>query len=91
MRNLQYVQLKIGRFAPKDRVHDGMFEFLITIEQKKREQLLDVTKAQVKEAAQKYLVASVEKGEERIAFLREKQGWVDDKWTIKDMDVKGAE
>jgi presequence protease len=81
--------------APKAVNQEGMGKFLSGItdemKQKKREQLLDVSKAQVKEAAQKYLVDAVEKGEERIAFLGEKQGWVDDKWTIKDMDVKGAE
>ena len=81
--------------APKAVNQEGMGKFLSGIteemKQKKREQLLDVSKAQVKEAAQKYLVEAVEKGEDRIAFLGEKQGWVDDKWTIKDMDVKGAE
>lgn len=81
--------------APKAVNQEGMGKFLSGItdemKQKKREQLLDVSKAQVKEAAQKYLVDAVEKGEERIAFLGEKQGWVDGKWTIKDMDVKGAE
>jgi len=81
--------------APKAVNQEGMGKFLSGISeemrQKKREQLLDVTKAQVKDAAQKYLVDTVEKGEDRIAFLGEKQGWVDDKWTIKDMDVKGAE
>lgn len=80
--------------APKAVNQEGMGKFLsgLTNEmrQKKREQLLDVSKAQVKEAAQKYLVETVEKGEERIAFLGEKQGWVDSNWTIKDMDVKGA-
>ena len=81
--------------APKAVNQEGMGKFLSGItdemKQKKREQLLDVSKAQVKEAAQKYLVDAIEKGEERIAFLGEKQGWVDDMWTIKDMDVKGAE
>lgn len=81
--------------APKAVNQEGMSKFLsgITNEmrQKKREQLLDVTKAQVKKVAQHYLVDAVEKGEERIAFLGEKQSWVDDKWTIKDMDVKGSE
>lgn len=80
--------------APKAVNQEGMGKFLSGIteemKQQKREQLLDVTKAQVKEAAQKYLVDAVEKGEERTAFLGEKQAWVDDKWTTRDMNV-GAE
>ena len=80
--------------APKSVNQEGMAKFLsgITEEmrQSKREQLLDVSKDQVKEAAQKFLVEAIEKGEERTAFLGEKQGWVDDKWTIRHMDV-GAE
>jgi Zn-dependent M16 (insulinase) family peptidase len=80
--------------APKSVNQEGMAKFLsgITEEmrQKKREQLLDVSKDQVKEAAQKFLVEAIEKGEERTAFLGEKQGWVDGKWTIREMDV-GAE
>ncbi|KAL6849137.1 Mitochondrial presequence protease [Amphichorda felina] len=79
--------------APKAVNQEGMGKFLSGIteemKQKKREQLLDVTKAQVKEVAQKYLVETMEKGEERTAFLGEKQAWVDDKWTIRDMNVKG--
>ena len=78
--------------APKAVNQEGMGKFLSGIteemKQKKREQLLDVTKAQVKEAAQKYLVDAVEKGEERTAFLGEKQPWVDNTWTIRDMNVK---
>ena len=81
--------------APKAVNQEGMSRFLsgITEEmrQKKREQLLDVTKEQVKEAAQKYLVQALEKGEESTAFLGEKQPWVDGAWTVRDMDVKGAE
>ena len=81
--------------APKAVNQEGMSKFLsgITEEmrQQKREQLLDVTKAQVQDVAQKYLVDAVEKGEERTAFLGEKQAWVDNKWTIRDMDVKPAE
>lgn len=81
--------------APKAVNQEGMAKFLsgITEEmrQKKREQLLDVTKDQVKEAAQKYLVDAIERGEDRAAFLGEKQAWVDDQWAIKDMDVKIAE
>ncbi|KAI9149534.1 Mitochondrial presequence protease [Paramyrothecium foliicola] len=81
--------------APKSVNQEGMARFLSGIteemKQKKREQLLDVTKEQVQSVAQKYLVEAMEKGEEEVAFLGEKQGWVDGSWTIRDMDVKGAE
>jgi hypothetical protein len=31
------------------------------------------------------------KGAGRVAFLGEKQSWVDGEWQIREMDVKGAE
>jgi presequence protease len=81
--------------APKAVNQEGMGRFLSGIteemKQKKREQLLDVTKEQVRDAAQKFLVEPMEKGEEKITFLGEKQSWVDGNWTIREMDVKGAE
>jgi Zn-dependent M16 (insulinase) family peptidase len=81
--------------APKSVNQEGMARFLSGIteemKQKKREQLLDVTKEQVQEVAQKFLVDAMDRGEEQIAFLGEKQAWVDGNWTIRDMDVKGAE
>ncbi|CAH0040643.1 unnamed protein product [Clonostachys solani] len=77
--------------APKAVNSEGMGKFLsgITNEMRetKRVQLLDVTKAQVQEVANKYLVEAIEKGEERTAFLGEKQDWVDGKWVVKEMDV----
>lgn len=80
--------------APKAVNQEGMARFLsgITEEmrQKKRGELLDVTKDQVKQAAQKYLVDAMARGEERTAFLGEKQPWVDASWTVQEMDVKGA-
>lgn len=81
--------------APKAVNQEGMGKFLsgITEEmrQKKREQLLDVSKDQVKEAAQKYLVDAMEKGEERMAFLGERQSWVDDSWKTHEMNVAVGE
>lgn len=81
--------------APKSVNHEGMGRFLSGIteemKQRKREQLLDVSKDQVREVAQKYLVEAINKGEERTAFLGEKQGWVDGAWRVQDMDVKGGE
>lgn len=81
--------------APKAVNQEGMGKFLsgITEEmrQKKREQLLDVSKDQVKQAAQKYLVDALEKGEERVAFLGERQPWVDDSWKTQEMNVAVGE
>ncbi|GJN75036.1 mitochondrial presequence protease [Purpureocillium lilacinum] len=80
--------------APKAVNQEGMARFLSGIteemKQKKRQQLLDVTKEQVREAAQKYLVETVEKGEDRVAFLGEKQPWVDGSWRLEEMNVPGA-
>ncbi|KAI1776460.1 Metalloenzyme, LuxS/M16 peptidase-like protein [Hypoxylon cercidicola] len=61
------------------------------MQQKRREQLLDVSKDQVREVAQKYVVDALAKQEERIAFLGKKQDWVDASWKVNEMDVKGAE
>jgi Zn-dependent M16 (insulinase) family peptidase len=55
--------------------------------QERRERLLDVTKEQVKEAAQKYVVDPLEKGEGRMVFLGEKKPWVDGTWETKDMGI----
>ncbi|KAM4066477.1 peptidase m16C associated domain-containing protein [Hirsutella rhossiliensis] len=81
--------------APRAVNQEGMSKFLSGVteemKQKKREQLLDVTQGQVKEAAQKYLVEAMEKGKERVAFLGEKRPWVDeDSWTQREMNVDGA-
>ncbi|CRK18037.1 hypothetical protein BN1708_012211 [Verticillium longisporum] len=74
---------------------EGMGRFLsgITDEMKqtRREQLLDVTKEQVRAVAQKYLVDGLKKEEERVAFLGEKRAWVDGSWKVQEMDIQGAE
>lgn len=81
--------------APKAVNQEGMGKFLSGItedmRQKKRYQLLDVSKDQVKEAAQKYLVDAIERGEERTAFLGERQSWVDDSWKTQEMNVAVGE
>ncbi|TWU73375.1 Mitochondrial presequence protease [Metarhizium rileyi] len=81
--------------APKAVNQEGMGKFLSGItedmRQKKREQLLDVTKHEVKEAAQTYLVDAIEKGKERVAFLGEPQPWVDDSWKTQEMNVAVGE
>ncbi|KAG9250250.1 mitochondrial presequence protease [Emericellopsis atlantica] len=81
--------------APKAVNQEGMAKFLsgITEEmrQEKRLQLLDVSKEQVRDVAQRYLVDAVEKGDERTAFLGEKPSWVDSSWAVKDMNIKTGE
>jgi Zn-dependent M16 (insulinase) family peptidase len=81
--------------APKAVNEEGMARFLsgVTEEmrQKKREQLLDVTKAQVQEVANKYLVEAVKRGDERISFLGEKKPWVDSSWSVEEMNVSETE
>ncbi|CRK49111.1 hypothetical protein BN1723_020739, partial [Verticillium longisporum] len=81
--------------APRSVNEEGMGRFLsgITDEMKqtRREQLLDVTKEQVRAVAQKYLVDGLKKEEERVAFLGEKRAWVDGSWKVQEMDIQGAE
>ncbi|CAM1507924.1 Fc.00g047720.m01.CDS01 [Cosmosporella sp. VM-42] len=95
-RDLEEAKISVfqGVDAPKSVNQEGMARFLSGIteemKQRKREQLLDVTKGQVREVAQKYLVDPVKKGEGRMAFLGEKQAWVDGEWKLNEMDVKGG-
>ncbi|ROW09208.1 hypothetical protein VPNG_05765 [Cytospora leucostoma] len=90
---------KIGVFqsvdAPTSVNEEGMARFLYGVDeemrQKKREQLLDVTKDQVREVAQKYVVDALDKQAESVVFLGEKQAWVDGEWKVEEMNVNGAE
>lgn len=96
-RDLEEAKISVfqGVDAPKSVNQEGMARFLSGItdemKQKKREQLLDVTKQQVRDVAQKFLVDAIERGEERTTFLGEKQGWVDGSWSVHEMNVNGAE
>jgi Zn-dependent M16 (insulinase) family peptidase len=80
--------------APRSVSTEGMDHFVSGItkqmKQTRREQLLDVTKDQVREVAQKYIVDALAGGKERIAFLGEKRDWVDSTWTVREMNVNGA-
>ncbi|KAI5924105.1 Metalloenzyme, LuxS/M16 peptidase-like protein [Camillea tinctor] len=80
--------------APKSVNSEGMLRFVSGVtsemQQKRREQLLDVTKDQVREMAQKYIVEALEKEEERIAFLGKKQDWVDGTWKINEINVNDS-
>ncbi|KAJ4863985.1 peptidase m16C associated domain-containing protein [Trichoderma breve] len=96
-RDLEEAKISVfqGVDAPKSVNQEGMARFLSGItdemKQKKREQLLDVTKEQVRDVAQKFLVDAIARGEERTTFLGEKQGWVDGSWSVHEMNVNGAE
>ncbi|RYP42338.1 hypothetical protein DL767_000260 [Monosporascus sp. MG133] len=80
--------------APKAVNTEGMDRFVSGIteemKQKRREELLDTTKDQVREVAQTYIVDTLAKGKERVAFLGKKQDWVDGSWRIHEMDINGA-
>ena len=77
--------------APVSVSEEGMARFLnrITDEmlQRKREQLLDVTKADLRDVAQKHLVEGWK--DARIAVLGEKKDWVreSDGWTVKSLKL----
>ncbi|KAI1110916.1 Metalloenzyme, LuxS/M16 peptidase-like protein [Nemania sp. NC0429] len=77
--------------APKSVNTEGMLRFVSGItdemQQKRREQFLDVTKDQVREVAQKYIVDALASQSEQIAFLGKKQDWVDDSWKVKEINV----
>ena len=96
-RDLEEAKISIfqGVDAPISVNQEGMSQFLsgVTAEMKqsKRVQLLDVTKDQVREAAQKYLVDGLQNNQESIAFLGEKATWVDQSWALQEMNIKGAE
>lgn len=77
--------------APVSINSEGLDKFMygITEEmiQRRREQLLDVSKEQVQEVAQKYVVEPLEKDEGKMVFLGEKKPWVDNTWEVKHLSV----
>lgn len=83
-----------GVDAPKAVNEEGMARFLSGVtdemQQTRREQLLDVTKDQVRDVAQRYLVDAIDKGKERVVFLGERLRWVDDSWAIEELNVNGS-
>ena len=92
-RDLEEAKLSVfqGVDAPESVSQEGMTRFLSGIdedmEQKKREQLLDVKKEDVRDVAQRYLVEGM--GAARIAVLGEKKYWVkeSDGWEIKSIEL----
>ena len=77
--------------APESVSDEGMTRFLNGIdegmEQRRREQLLDVTKDDVREVAQKYLIEGTPGSS--LALLGERQDWVNevDGWEIKNLQM----
>ncbi|KAI0381898.1 Metalloenzyme, LuxS/M16 peptidase-like protein [Hypomontagnella monticulosa] len=96
-RDLEEAKISVfqGVDAPKSVNAEGMLRFMSGItdemQQKRREQLLDVSKDQVREVAQKYIVDGLAKEKERIAFLGEKREWVDGSWQVNEINVNGTE
>ncbi|KAJ4306331.1 Mitochondrial presequence protease [Collariella sp. IMI 366227] len=95
-RDLEDAKISIfqGVDAPRAVNEEGMSNFVYGIteemKQRRREQLLDVTKDQVREVAQKYIVEALGKQSERVVFLGEKRDFVDNTWAIKEMDINGS-
>ncbi|PMD34699.1 presequence protease-like protein [Hyaloscypha variabilis F] len=96
-RDLEEAKLSVFQSvdAPQSVSDEGMTKFLSGVSdemmQERRGRLLDVTKEQVREVAQKYVVESLEKGEGRMVFLGEKKPWVDGIWEIKDMGISAPQ
>jgi Zn-dependent M16 (insulinase) family peptidase len=95
-RDLEDAKISVfqGVDAPRAVNEEGMSNFVYGVtdemKQTRREQLLDVTKDQVREVAQKYIVNSLGKQAERLVFLGEKRDFVDNSWTINEMDINGS-
>jgi Zn-dependent M16 (insulinase) family peptidase len=95
-RDLEDAKISVfqGVDAPRAVNEEGMSNFVYGVtdemKQARREQLLDVTKDQVREVAQKYIVNSLSKKAERLVFLGEKRDFVDNSWTINEMDINGS-
>ena len=84
-----------GVDAPESVSQEGMGRFLSGVdeamEQRKREQLLDVGKDQVRDVAQRYLVDGAK--DSSLAILGEKGAWVKDAdgWEVRDLGMKGVD
>jgi Zn-dependent M16 (insulinase) family peptidase len=95
-RDLEDAKISVfqGVDAPRAVNEEGMSNFVYGIteemKQRRREQLLDVTKDQVREVAQKYIVNALGEQAERLVFLGEKRDFVDETWTINSMDINGT-
>ncbi|KAH8882801.1 hypothetical protein GQ53DRAFT_831219 [Thozetella sp. PMI_491] len=96
-RDLEEAKISVfqGVDAPRSVNEEGMGRFLYGVDedlrQRRREQLLDVTKDQVREAAQKYIVDALANDSERLVFLGEKRDWVDGSWRVQELDINGSQ
>ncbi|KAI1332123.1 Metalloenzyme, LuxS/M16 peptidase-like protein [Xylariaceae sp. FL0255] len=96
-RDLEEAKISVfqGVDAPKSVNTEGMLRFVSGItdemQQKRREQLLDVTKDQVQEVAQKYIVDALASNKEQVTFLGKQQEWVDNSWKVKEINVNTVE
>ncbi|MCJ1465412.1 Mitochondrial presequence protease [Pseudocyphellaria aurata] len=83
-----------GLDAPKSVSEEGMTRFLMGInpemEQRKREQLLDVQIKDIQGVAQKYLVDDL--GKATVAILGERKEWLDERegWHVKNIQMVEA-
>lgn len=95
-RDLEEAKISVfqGVDAPHSVNEEGMGRFLYGVteemKQARRERLLDVSKDQVREVAQKYVVDALAKQAERMVFLGEKRDWVDANWKVTEMDINGS-
>ena len=84
-----------GVDAPESVSQEGMARFLSGVdeamEQRKREQLLDVGRNQVRDVAQKYLVDGAKNSS--LAVLGENGAWAQEKdgWEVRDLGMKSVE
>ncbi|KAI9668284.1 MAG: Mitochondrial presequence protease [Bathelium mastoideum] len=84
-----------GVDAPESVSQEGMVRFLSGVdeemEQRKREQLLDAGKEQIRDVAQRYLVDGAKSSS--LAILGEKGDWVEEAegWQVRDLGMKSAE
>ncbi|KAL9096128.1 MAG: hypothetical protein Q9165_001651 [Trypethelium subeluteriae] len=96
-RDLEEAKLSVfqGVDAPESVSQEGMVRFLSgvneKVEQRKREELLDVKREQVRDVAQRYLVEGAKDGS--LAVLGEKGPWVKEAegWDVRDLGMKGVE
>lgn len=96
-RDLEEAKLSVFQSvdAPESVSAEGMTKFLHGVtnemEQERRERFLDVTKEQVRDVAQTYIVDALAKGKGHMVFLGEKKPWVDGTWETKDMGISAQE
>jgi len=96
-RDLEEAKLSVFQSvdAPQGVSSEGMTRFLSGVSdemmQERRERLLDVSKEQVREVTQQYIVDALEKDQGRLVFLGEKKSCVDGTWETKDMGISAQE